>query len=124
VIADDAVVRDVRVCHEEAIRSHASDPGGRGTAVEGTEFPDPGAFTDLQARGFSGVLQILRIGAEHGSLCNSATRADSCIALDYGMGPYPDIGAELDARTDHRERTELDARMQYGIRVHGCRGIR
>ncbi len=65
LVADDAVVRDVCVRHEEIVVADARDAVAlHGAAMHGREFADLIAIADLEARRLPLVLLVLRRIAE------------------------------------------------------------
>ena len=69
LIAERAVVRDVRVGHEQIVIADARHALiADGAAVDGAELADHVAIADLQARRLAGVFLVLRRLADRGEL--------------------------------------------------------
>src|SRR5688572_8675688 len=117
--ADDAVVRDVRVRHEQAVvtdRGHAA--AARRAAVDRAELPEHVAVADLEPRRLTGVLAVLRGVADRGELEYARVAAERGRPLDDGMRPHLAARADADPGADDRERADLDARVDFGARIH------
>ena len=65
MVADDAIVRDMRVGHDEIVAAHAGDAAAFDrAAVYGGEFAEFVGVADLQRDALAVVGQILRIAAD------------------------------------------------------------
>ena len=116
--ADDAVVGDVRVRHEQAVvadRGHAT-PADR-AAVDGAEFAEHVAVADLEPGRLAGVLAVLRGVADRGELEHARVAAERGRSLDHRVGSDRAARADAHAGTDDRERPDFDARVDFGARV-------
>ena len=70
VVAEGAVVCNVRIGHDQAIGAHIGTTSGVGTAIECGEFADHGAVADDKCRVFAAKFQILGNRADSGAVVN------------------------------------------------------
>src|SRR5271165_4793314 len=67
MIADEAVVPDMRIGHDENVAADAGDTATfRGTAVDGDAFADDVVVTHLQPRYLAREGHVLRVHPHHG----------------------------------------------------------
>ena len=76
------IVRDMGVGHDQAIIAHPGHSEIDRAPIERGVLPNRGSGADLQARRLRVVLQVLRIGAEHGALVDMSVGTDRRIALE------------------------------------------
>src|SRR5215469_1364085 len=128
VIADLAVMRHVRVGHEEIVAADAGHPLVMGGAAIGSgELAEHVAVADLEPRRLAPVflvlwrlpegseLQDVIVGAERGGTVDhdvrpdDAARSDADPGTDDGEGTYADIARELRLGGDDRARIDHGA---------------
>ena len=76
VIADETVVRQVAVGHDETVLANPWWSSGPCCPVDGDKFADGGIVADLHG-GLFPVFQILRNGGDHGAGKYAAVLADA-----------------------------------------------
>src|SRR3954468_19446691 len=82
MVAHKAIVRDVRVSHEQAVAAELSQPPATGrAAVDGDAFADLVMVADLEARLLTLELQVLRLHAQRHEWENPIIAADLCGAI-------------------------------------------
>ena len=89
VVPELAVVRDVRVGHQQAVRAHHGPPGRRRSPVHGREFAYHRPVADLEDGFLALVLEVLGIRPEHGSVGNPAAGAERRVPLDQDPRTHP-----------------------------------
>ena len=78
-IAEDAVVRDMAVRHDEAFVAERGDTAtSGGPAAQVRVLGDAAALADDEDAGLACVLEVLRDGADSGKRADAAVRADGC----------------------------------------------
>ncbi len=77
VVAHDTVVRDMGVCHDEAVIAHDGLAPGGGAAVDGYALAQHGIVAYDGESLFSDELEILRHGANHHIRENGDIPADA-----------------------------------------------
>ena len=98
VVADQAIVRDVCLRHEEAIVAGAGDAAtARRAAVNGDEFANAIATANLSLSFFAGKLQVLR------RQTNRDKRIDVCFITDAR------------ATVDHTVRIDAHAVAEFNV---------
>src|SRR5208282_4109067 len=96
VVADDAVVRDVRVGHYQRVTADFCDHSAAfGAAVDRRELANHVVVADFDDRRFALEFQVLRFRADGGELPDAIALANRGVALDHR------------ARTDHAARPDL-----------------
>ncbi|MEJ1971278.1 MAG: hypothetical protein WDM96_01770 [Lacunisphaera sp.] len=85
VVADDAVVRDVRVGQQHVVVAEDGELARLGRAVHADVLAEHVAVADAQAGIAAGVLQIVGLGANAGEGKHLALLADRRPALDVGV---------------------------------------
>ena len=124
LVADMAVVRHVRVGHEQVVIADARQPAAAGrAAMNRRELADDVAVADHQARPLAAELEILRnqpdrghredlVGvADLGPAVDHRRRADAAVAADR------DVGADRGVRPDAGAAADLRVRMDDGRRM-------
>ena len=102
VVADEHVVREVAIGHQQAIRTHLCDHAILGTAIDCDALPNDGSIPNLDGGCFAREFQILWHGADDGTgkylaritqrgvavddrvWANPAVCANDCVALNEG----------------------------------------
>ena len=117
-VLDHAVVRDVRVGHEEAAAADARRPARLRGAVEGHALADAVAVADAQVRFATGEGHVLRLAAQDRALVHHVVLAEGREALDHGVGSH--LGAAADDHAGLHDRVGADRHpvLQAGARVH------
>src|SRR5690606_10141688 len=123
VVAELAVVGDVRVGHQQAVAPDHRAPGGGRAAVQGRELPDERAVSDLQGRTLALELQILRIRAQDGPVRDLAILPERGVTL-HG-DPRADLGAVSDPhpRADDGPGSDHDTFAELRIRIDEGGGV-
>ena len=124
-----AVVADVRLGHDEAFVADAGGTALVDAAVDDDMLAD-GDFVAGDAVG-AGALpaEILRVGADDGTLVNFVVGAEACAAENGGVRHYFAAVADLDILVDVCEGVDCDVFADFCRRVdvcsvayHGCKG--
>ncbi len=108
-VADLAIVRDMRVSHDEAIRAYARHRPGLGSAMHGH------AFAYAISRAYSkvafaiAVAHVLRFAAEHGPFVNDVVRSQCSESLDDRMSANFSAIAYIGVRLDQCIRAYMDS---------------
>ena len=124
VVADDAVVRDVRVSHYQRVTADfCQHSAAFGAAVDRCELANHVVVADFDDRRFALEFQILRFRADRGELPDAIALADGGVALDHRARADRRARANLNARSDHRARTDFDARVEFGALVDDRGGM-
>ena len=77
VVADAAVVGDVRVGHEQAVARRCASSRPRSLArFSGHVLADHRVLADLEVRRLAAVLEVLRRAAQHGAVVDVRSRAE------------------------------------------------
>ena len=122
MVANDAIMRDVRVGHEERVIPHAGQAAAFDRApIDGDEFPNLVVIADLQACWFAGITDVLRCKADR------TERKESVIGADSGWPPHGHVRDKVAAfpqfhiRADHTIGTNLAGRMDFRAGIDdGC----
>jgi len=77
IIADDAIVGNMHICHEQAVIPHNGFIIGFGTTINGHKFPDSGIIPDLNDSFLSVEFKVLRNGRYHGTGKDAAILANA-----------------------------------------------
>jgi len=86
VVADDAIVRDVAVGHEEAAIAEPCSAALARTAVHRDAFTQPVVVPDFGiGQAIRLELEVLRVAADHRVFGDAVARAHAGVALDHGM---------------------------------------
>src|SRR5215469_10211270 len=102
VASHGAVVRDVRVGHEEIVIADASDAlVVSGAAVDRAALAKHVAVADLEPGRLAAILLVLRRIAQRGELMNPVTRPDRGRAVDDDVRPDDRAGTDTDIGADH-----------------------
>ena len=118
VVADVAIVRDVRVRHEHVVIADLRDPAAaRGAAVNGDELAEHVAVADRQpgrlAAGTSGPAGSGRPRRTERSRCHRRSRYGPSITVD---APIAAVAADPDVLADDGMRPDRRCRRRYGVR--------
>jgi hypothetical protein len=115
--ADDAVVRHVRVRHEQVVvadERHALVAGG--AAVDGAALAEHVAVADREQRRFAAVFLVLRRIADRGELEHAVVGAQGGRAVDDRVRPDDTARTDAHLRTDDAERPDAHVRGELGLR--------
>ncbi len=124
IVADVAIVSDVRVRHEQVVAAYASDAVVMGgSAIDRAVLAKHIAVTDFQPRRLALVLLVLGRIADRGELEDPVVGADRGGAVDDDMGPDHGARPDLDIGTDDGERSNLDVRSQPRLGRHDGVGV-
>ncbi len=95
VIAQDAVVSEVDISHQQAVGAHGGLLAIRSATVDGHALADGGAITYFSGGVFTGELEVLRDRTDDGTGEDPALFADARAVHQHGVGSDPT------AVTDH-----------------------
>src|SRR5262245_65037774 len=123
VIAKVAVVRDVRVRHQQAAPSHPRGGPRLCGEIERGVFADLGAVADVEIRSLARILEVLGRRAEHRAVVQPAALADPGPPGDERMASDSSAIADRDVGPDHGAGTDLDAIAEMRGGVHERRGV-
>src|SRR5207237_8039765 len=87
--ANDAIVRDVHVRHEEAARPDRRLPGRRATPIDRAVFPNDRAAPDFHPGFLALVLEVLRVVTDDRAIADFDALADARLALDDAVTGDP-----------------------------------
>ena len=120
-VADVAVVRDVRVGHEEVVRADRRDAAAADrAAVDGDELAEDVVVADAQLGPLALELQVLRLGADRRLSEEAIALADGRGAFDAHVRADDRAGADGDVRADDRVRPDADVGRERGIAADDC----
>jgi hypothetical protein len=124
VVADVAIVGDVRIIHHEHaaadLRQHAA---ALGAAMDGRKFANSIIVADHQTRRFAVILQVLRCRPDRGELENLVARADNGRAFDNSVRPYGGFRSDSYFGTDYSARADRDGRVEFRASVNYGAGM-
>ena len=106
VIADDAVMRDMHVRHQEATCPHRRLASRGAAAVDRAVLPDDRPVADLHPRLFAFVLEVLRIVADHRAVADLHAVTHARVALQDGVRRDAAALSHRHARADHAIRPD------------------
>src|SRR5665213_1823145 len=136
VIAKHAVMRNVRVRHEEIVTADAGNAlivGG--AAVDGTKFAKYVVIADLKMRALACVFLVLRIAADGCELeypigradarrpADDRMRSDGCSRADHDIGVNDRIRTDADVGCKFRLWRDDRARVNYASFPEVDRGL-
>jgi hypothetical protein len=108
-IADLAIMRDMRVRHEQAVAADARRAAGFAREVRGHVLAHHRPIADHEVRRLAAVLEILRRAADHGAVVQPALPADGRPAGDERVAADGRAVADLHVRADHGPGPDLHA---------------
>src|SRR5579862_6343285 len=118
MVADDAVVRDVRVRHHQRVTANLGDhPAAFGAAVDGGELANHIIVANFDDRRFALEFQVLRLRAYRGELPDAIAFANRGVTLDHRARTDHRARSNFNVRSDHRTRADFDARVERGALV-------
>ncbi len=122
MIADDTVMGNMGICHEQIVAADNGLPGAvAGAAMHGDRLADGVAVTDLQGRFLSLELEILRRCAYRRELVDPVLFPDfGPIANDHVRRNDRPVTYRR-AFTNDRIRADLDVFPDFGTRMNDCR---
>ena len=117
VVADVAVVADMRIGHQEAAVADGGDFAViLGAGADGHAFADLAVAADRQPRGAAAISGRLRRGAERGKRIDHGLLADRRDAGKIDVRQQPHAGAQFHRWPDGAKRTDLDVVRQSSRR--------
>ncbi len=116
VVAELAIVRDVRVAEKQVMRADPRRHIAVRAAVDGGVFPENIQIADLQVSRIADVFQILRLSADRGEGEKFVRAADFRVPIDHDMGVQNAVIAELDVGTDDAIRADSNVFPDRGQR--------
>ena len=105
MVAHDAVVRNMRAGHQQAVAADARFLSRACRAMDARILANRRAVADDRVALLTFELQILRLRTDRSELEYTAVLADARPAVDHGM------------RLDARPRTDLNIRINHGMRA-------
>ncbi len=121
VVSDQAVVRDMRLGHQEAI---VAEPGNAatafGAAVDGDEFANPIAATDLGHGWFARKLQILWRQSYRNEWVQMSLVPDARPAVDHTMAVNPHAIAQNHLVTNDHVRADHTIAADLSAGANNC----
>ena len=78
MIADHTIMPDMRIGHEQIIRTNNCFPCRHSAPVKGNTLPDNIPVAQIEIGLFSGKLEILRLIGKHSSRMNFTVTANPC----------------------------------------------
>src|SRR5258707_12094786 len=117
LVAEIAVVSDVRIRHQQIVVADAGHPlvvGG--AAIHRDGFAKYVAVADFEARRLALVFLVLRRVAQGSELKYLIVSADPRRTVDHRVRSDPGAGADDHVRTDDREWTDLHVRRDLSLR--------
>src|SRR5580704_17713969 len=115
VIADRAIVGDVRVRHHQNVTTHASQSAALySAAIDGNELTNLVAVADFQASGFAGVGQILRRHSDRAKWKKGIMGANFRWPFDGHVRNQATRFSEFNIGPDHTVRTNFATRVNSG----------
>ena len=123
VVADLAVMGDMRPHHQQAVRADSRDEApSLGAGIDGHVLADDGVRSDVEAALLAVIFLVLRDMTDGGEGKHLAGVADRRSANDRDMRMQHDATAELDLRSDNAERPDRNVGAEVSVRVdHGGR---
>ena len=118
VVADDAIVRNVHVGHEQAVATDAGFATVHGAAVHGHALPNHGVVADYGNGLLTGELQVLGHGPDHGTRKYLAILPDAGTVHDGHVRPNPSAFPDFDICGNGRKRFNGYARRKASRRVN------
>ena len=124
VIADETIVRDMHVNHEQVV---AADPGQAATArrasVDRHELLEDVAITNLEVRDFALVLHVHRFSTEHRVRPEMIVAAYRGVALDDRSRLEDGARPNVDLIFDDAVWANVHARLEDGVWVDDRAGV-
>jgi hypothetical protein len=122
VISDPAIVRDVRVCHDQRMVAHSrQSPALHCSTVDSDKFPDLVVISDLESRRLTRVGQVLRSHADGAKREESIVRTDRSRPFDNDVRHQVAALAQFHVRPHRAIRADLATGMNLRARIHhGC----
>lgn len=120
IVADLAIVPQVRECHQEDI---VSDDGGAvflGSPVDGHVFADRAVLADLKEAFFIVVVEILRRISEYGTGVDLCVFADGCVSCDVGVRPDLAVVSDDDIFVNDGEWSDGDIGADFRAWRDSC----
>ena len=124
MIADHAVVADVRVRHDQVVAADASHAAALDrAAMHGAEFAKLVRVAHLKPHALAGVCQVLRIAADNGKRMHMIVPAERGGSRDHGVRFEDAAFAEFDIVADDREGPDSDSAADFRGFGNDCPGI-
>jgi hypothetical protein len=117
IVPDLAVMRDMRVGHNQAVPANRSGKPVLGTAMDGNKFPDGGIVANVHGRFFTFEFQVLGGGGQHGAWKDPAVAADAGAFHDRNIASDPGAFADFHVVVDHGKGIDLDICCHAGVGV-------
>ena len=121
MVADGAIVRDVRVRHEKIVRADDRVLGGFVRAVNRDVFAKNILVADAQPRRLALVFQILRRVANHAARVEPVAGANRRQPGEINVRPDDAVRAQLNTGVNHGERLDSNRRVQLRLRMNDGR---
>ena len=120
-VADDAIVRDVRLGHDQTIiarlRQHAA---ARRAAMNGNELADAVSFADARLGRLAFVFQILRCESDRDKRKDMRALANSGAPVNDAMRFETHTVAQLHFVANYRVRADITVAAEARLRADDC----
>jgi hypothetical protein len=120
VVADNAIMGNMTVSHDEAVVANLSGPFILAATVDGYKLTDGGIVADLYGSIFSFVFQVLGNSGNHSSRENAAVVSYTGTFHDGYIAADPGAFADFYVLMDHAERVNLYIGGQFSVWVDVC----
>lgn len=120
VIADTAIVRDMRVGHNAVmVADHGNSAALLGASVNRAEFVKDVVVSDLEAGLFAWTVSLmLRVPTQRAIGVDAIALADNGRSLDHGMDADPRPSAEFDVRPNVGAKTNAYSILEFRGRMY------
>src|SRR5690349_2277317 len=120
-VADETVVRDVGLGHDQAIIAEARDHAAtRSAAMNGDKLANLVARADARLRRLAFVFEILRSQTDRNEWENVCPGTDRRAAVDHDVRFKPHLVAENDFVADDAVRTDETLVANFGFGTNNC----
>jgi hypothetical protein len=123
IIAHDAIVTNVRICHEQAIASNDRSAGLGCCPIECDELADDGVVADFKSRGLSFEFEVLRKTTDGCHRMDPALPPDAAAAVNHSVRSDRRPFTDGDIILDHSKWANLHAIANRGFGAHDCTRI-
>jgi CMP-2-keto-3-deoxyoctulosonic acid synthetase len=118
VIPQNAIVRYMRVRHQQIMRSHGSASGSDSTAIDCDKLPNCGIIANFSGCNFTIELEVLRNGGNDRARKDAAMATDPRAVKKRDVRANPGIITNLHIAIYVGERPYDDVVADFGLRVY------